>query len=173
MKKVSFHWVFALALAFWGQLARAQDAALGSRIYRADAAVGTKAPANSCAFCHGDQGTGGSVVAAAKLNQPKTWKSYKALGGDAGLAANRAAFLAKLEEAVGSSVLNGAIRHNISYKKPGYDLAKAGGPLNAQMLGLTGAPSAAFLKKNNVAKDVALKAVWAFLKTLDSQGVLK
>jgi hypothetical protein len=164
--------IFLFGMVVGGQ-AWAQDAALGARLYRADAAVGAKAPANSCAFCHGDTGTGGSVAAAAKISQPKTWKSYKALGGDAAFAASKAAFLVKLEDAVENVMINGAIRHNVTYKKPGYDLAKAGGPLNAQMLGLSGAPSVVFLKKNNVTKEVAAKALWAHMKTLDTQGVLK
>ena len=122
--------------------------------------------ANSCMYCHGIAGHDGKVAVAAKLNEPKNWKAYKASGGD----------LAKIEEAVEDAVMNGAIVHNMKFKPAWYEVKKAGGPLNGQMLGLTGAPSKAWLdrfKEKGVTKEIAAKSLWLYVQTFDSQGVFK
>lgn len=132
--------------------------------------------ANSCMYCHGITGEGGKVAAAAKLDQPKTWKVYKALGGDAAFAKDKAAFLKNMEEATLNLIQKGAIAHNAAFKKPFFDWSKTGGPYNSQMLGITGAPSAAWIKKyeaKGVTKEVAAKAAYLHVQKLDKQGVFK
>ncbi len=151
----------------------APTAELGAKIYSVETPAGKPAPANSCMYCHGVTGEGGAVAAAAKLDMPKDWKSFKALGGEAEFKKDPAGFMKKLEEAVTNVILVGSIRHNITYKNHGYDLKKAGAPLNAQMLGLTGAPSMAYLKKNNIAKEEAAAALLLHLKSFDKQGIFK
>lgn len=154
--------------------ARANPSAeLGSKIFGVETAGGKTAPANSCMYCHGANGDRGAVVGAANLTKPKDWKSFKALGGETQLKKNAADFSMRLEDAVSNVILVGAIRHNMTYKKAGYDLTKAGGPLNVQMLGLTGAPTSAYLKKNDLPKDVAVRSLLLYLKTLDRQGVFQ
>lgn len=174
MKK---HIVYFAAGALTAMLARAAHAApsaeLGAKIYTVETAAGKPAPANSCMYCHGISGEGGAVAAAAKLDKPKDWKSFKALGGEAEFKKDPAGFLKKFEEAISNVILVGSIRHNLTYKNNGYDLKKAGGQLNAQMLGLTGAPSMAYLKKNNISKEDAVQALVLHVKTLDKQGVFK
>lgn len=132
--------------------------------------------ANSCMYCHGIDGNGGKVAAAAKLTQPKTWKVYKALGGDAALAKNKAEFLKNMEDATVDLIMKGAISHTASYKKPFFDWSKTGGPYNAQMLGTTAAPSMAWINKykdKGVTKEIAAKAVYMYTHKFDTQGVFK
>jgi cytochrome c553 len=131
---------------------------------------------NSCSYCHGIDGNGGKIAAAAKLSEPKTWKSYKALGGDAAFNKDKVAFLKNLEESIVTLIKQGGIAFNSSFKKPFYDWSKTGGPINAQMLGLSGPPSQAWMKKfkdKGVDKDIAAKAAYLHIKTLDKQGVFK
>lgn len=151
----------------------APSAELGAKIYSVETPTGKPAPANSCMYCHGVSGEGGAIAAAAKLDKPKEWKSFKALGGEAEFKKNPTQFIKNLEEAIANVILMGSIRHNATYKNHGYDLQKAGGPLNAQMLGLSGAPSAAYIKKNNIAKEEAAQSLLAHVKTFDKQGVFK
>ena len=130
---------------------------------------------NSCLFCHGIDGKGGNVAAAAKLDQPKTWKSYKALGGDAALKKDPAAFLEKLGAAVVTVIQKGAIRFNSTYKDPNFDWSKIK-KFDGQMMGVTGAASAAWIKKyknRGMSSETASKAVWMYLAELDGQGILK
>lgn len=129
---------------------------------------------NSCLFCHGISGEGGNVAEAAKLHQPKTWKSYKALGGDAAYNKDPKAFLEKMKKATVNLMKSGAIRHNASYKEEGYDWAKIQ-PFNSQMMGISGAASVAWMKKyqkRGVKPEIAAESLWLHLKTLDKQGVL-
>lgn len=131
---------------------------------------------NSCSFCHGIDGKGGKVAAAAKLHTPKAWKTYKALGGDAAFSKNKAEFLKNFDEAIVDLIAKGAIAHNSSYKNPAHDFARAGGPINAQMLGLGGAPSSAWISKykdRGVTKEIAAKAALMWIQTFDTQGVFK
>lgn len=133
--------------------------------------------ANSCLYCHGAKGYEGKKVAAsANLSQPKTWKSYKALGGDAALAKNPGEFRKNLEEAVVHLIVNSAVKHNPkTFDKPYFDWKKAGS-FNAQMMGLKGPPSQAWLakyKERGVTDQIAGHATWLYLVTLDTQGVLK
>jgi len=130
--------------------------------------------ANSCLFCHGITGEGGNVKDAADLSQPKTWKAWAALGGDAAFAKDKKAFLAALKKASVDLLITGAIRHNASYKEAGFDWSKTK-KYNAQMMGLTGTASAAWLKKykeKGVTPEIAAESIWLHLATLDKQGVL-
>jgi hypothetical protein len=130
--------------------------------------------ANSCMFCHGIDGKGGSVAVAKKLYQPRTWKSYAALGGDAEFNKNKAQFLQRLQQSVVNLIEKGAIVHNASFKQPWFDFKKGGGTFNAQMLGMGGAPSAAWLTKQaskGVTKKIAAEAVYLYLQKFDSQNV--
>ena len=131
--------------------------------------------ANSCSYCHGIDGKGGKVKEAVNLTTPKTWKSYKGIG-EAAFAKNKAEALKQLEESVEHTILKGALIHNSSFKRPWFDWKKAGGPFNSQMLGLSGAPSKAWLakyKEKGVTPEIAAKAVFNYIKTLDTQGVFK
>jgi len=130
---------------------------------------------NSCMFCHGISGEGGNVKEAAKLDLPKTWKTYKALGGDAAFNKDPKAFLEKMERAIENLVRVGAIRHNASYKEAGFEWSKIA-PFNAQMMGLSGAASVGWMKKyqnRGVNAELAAKSLWLHLAALDTQGVLK
>ena len=131
---------------------------------------------NSCMYCHGIEGKNGKIAAAANLTQPKTWKVYKALGGDSAYAKNSAEFLKNMEEATLDLIKGGAVIHNSAFKKPYFDWSKTGGQYNAQMLGLGGAPSVAWLKKykeKGVDKDIAAKSVYLYVQKFDTQGVFK
>ncbi len=131
---------------------------------------------NSCSFCHGVTGTNGKVAAAAKLTTPKAWKSFKALGGEAAYSKNKAEFMKSLEAAVVDIIAKGAIAHNSSFKAANHDFSRAGGPINAQMLGLAGAPSSAWINKykdRGVTKEIAAKAAYLHIQSFDTQGVFK
>jgi cytochrome c553 len=131
--------------------------------------------ANSCQHCHGMTGEGGKVATAAKLTQPKTWQTYKALGGDAAFKKNPAEFKKNMEEAVVNLIKVGAIAHNSTFKKSYLDWKKIR-PFDVQMLGLTGAPSASWLSKykdRGVDKAIAAQAAYLHVQTFDKQGVFK
>lgn len=145
------------------------SAAMGEGLYKQQGA-------NSCLYCHGEGGEGGKVAQAAKLKHPKTWRTYKGLGGDAAYGKNKAEFLKNMEEAIVDLIQKGAISHNAGFKKAYFDWKKAGGTYNAQMLGLGGAPSTAWLnrfKDKGVTKEVAAKSAYLYVKTLDQDGVFK
>jgi len=130
--------------------------------------------ANSCLYCHGLGGQNGKIAVSANLTKPKTWKTYKGLGGDAGLSKNKAEFLAHMEEAIVTLIKTGSTIHNSAFKAVWFDKAAAGGNYNSQMIGITGSPSQNWLKKykdRGVDKDIAAKAAFLYVKTLDSQGV--
>lgn len=132
--------------------------------------------ANSCLYCHGADGKGGKVAAAAKLDNPKNWKGYKALGGDAAFAKDKAGFLKNLKDATVHLIVKGAIIHNSTYKNPAFDWKKTGGPYDAQMLGVSGAPSKAWLNKykdRGVTPQVAAESVYLYLQKFDTQKVFK
>src|SRR5438067_2286537 len=81
---------------FFALQAQAIDpsAAMGQGLYEQQGA-------NSCLYCHGAKGyEGKKVAAAANLSQPKTWKSYKAIGGDPAQKKDPAGFKKQLEEAI-------------------------------------------------------------------------
>ena len=156
-----------------GFLSQAQaidpSAAMGQGLYEQQGS-------NSCSFCHGIDGKGGKVADAAKLNTPKAWKTFKALGGEAELKKNKTAFLKNMEEAIVDLIAKGAIAHNSTFKKPHHDFKKSGGPVNAQMLGLGGAPSAAWVnkfKERGVTKDIAARSAYLHIQSFDTQGVFK
>ncbi len=131
---------------------------------------------NSCMYCHGIDGKGGKIAAAVKLAQPKTWRSYKILGGDAEFNKNKAEFMKRFQTAVEHILINGAIVHNARFKQPWYDLSKGGGPFNAQMLGMSGAPSSAWLKRmaaRGVTREIAATSLWLHMQSFDTQNVFK
>ncbi len=132
--------------------------------------------ANSCLYCHGVGGVGGNVKIAANLQQPKTWKIYKILGGDAAFAKDQAGFRAKMQESTTHLMLKGAIVHNSSFKRPWYDISKAAAPYDGQMLGVGGSPSRGWLKKfkdkYGVKPEVASESLYLYLKTLSKDDVL-
>jgi hypothetical protein len=145
------------------------SAAMGKEIFE-------QAGSNSCSFCHGIDGKAGKVALSAKLNVPKTWKTFKALGGDAEFTKNKKAFLKNLDEALVDLIAKGAIVHNSTYKNPAHDFKKAGGTINAQMLGMSGGPSMAWLGKNKdkgVTKEIAAHSALTYIKSFDTQGVFK
>jgi cytochrome c553 len=132
--------------------------------------------ANSCLYCHGVEGTGGTVKAAAKLNNPKSWKIYKILGGDAAFKKDPAKFKEHMKEATVHIMLKGAIAHNSSFKRDWFDLSKAGSTYDGQMVGMTGAPSRAWLKrfgdKYGIKQEVAAESLYLYLQTLDKNNIL-
>lgn len=164
-----FSSLMILGLGLAASSVQAQNEAMGQGLFEQQGA-------NSCMYCHGIDGKGGKVAVAAKLDSPKTWKVYKALGGDAAMAKNKAEFLKNMEEASVNLILKGAISHNASFKKPYFDWSKTGGTYNAQMLGITGAPSTAWINKykaKGVTKETAAKAAYMYIHKFDTQGVFK
>jgi hypothetical protein len=127
--------------------------------------------ANSCLYCHGATGEGGNVKTAAKLSQPTKWKIYKILGGKAAYTKNKADFLAKMKEASVHIILKGAILHNATFKKPWFDLKKAGANYDSQMLGVQGAPSKQWIKKSGMTDAVAAESAYLFVQSLDKEKV--
>jgi len=116
------------------------------------------------------------VAAAAKLTHPKQWKTYKGLGGDAAYAKNPQEFLKRLEEGVVNVIQKGAIAHNSGFKPAWFDWKATGGPINGQMLGLTGAPSTAWLsrfKDKGVTREVAALSLYLYIQSFDVDGVFK
>lgn len=164
--------VAVASLALWTPLSGAQtatpSAGMGKGLY---GAIGT----NSCLFCHGVNGEGGSVKDAAKLDHPKQWKVYAALGGDAAYKKDPKGFVNKMRHATLNLIQLGAIHHNSNYKADGYNKSLIK-PYNAQMLGLGGAPSAKWLKKykdKGVTPAIAAESVWLHIISLDKDGFFK
>ncbi|NCN28297.1 hypothetical protein GW915_12075 [bacterium] len=119
--------------------------------------------ANSCLYCHGVGGVGGNVAAAAKLKDPSTWKIAKILGA-------AAVDSDKFTDATVHIIAKGAIVHNSTYKDmaPWFDMSKAGSAYDAQMVGLTGAPSATYLRQNKakgITPEVAAKSLYMYIRT--------
>jgi hypothetical protein len=112
-------------------------------------------------------------MAAAKLSQPTTWKIYKILGGKAEYTKNKADFLAKMKEATVALIAKGSILHNATFKKPWFDLKKAGANYDAQMLGIQGAPSKQWIKKSATTDAVAAESAYLFVQSLDKEKVFK
>lgn len=129
---------------------------------------------SACLFCHGKTGTGGRVPNAGNLREPKTWKAWKALGGDAVYATNKIDFLLKLKTATVSLIENGSIKHNADFKPPWFHWDQIES-YNALMMGLQGASAQAWLEQfpdKGMTPHIAVEALWLHLQTLDSQGVL-
>jgi len=129
---------------------------------------------NSCQYCHGIKGNGGAVATAADLTQPKTWKVYKALGGDAAFNANKVKFLKNMKEATVHLIEKGAVAHNKKSFSRDWFQWDLSGSYNSQMLGIRGAPSARWYKKyknRGVTKTMASEALYLYIKTMDSQGL--
>ncbi|MEZ4815757.1 MAG: hypothetical protein R3A80_11205 [Bdellovibrionota bacterium] len=169
---------FFLGLGLLATTGEAQDAKLNPNIPREAMGNGlfNQQGANSCVYCHGVGGVGGSVKTAANLQKPKSWKIYKILGGDAAFAKDKDGFKSKMKEATLHLLLKGAIVHNSSFKKPWYDLAKAGAPYDGQMLGMTAPPSRSWLKKYKekygVTPEVASESLYLYIQSLSKSDVL-
>ena len=159
--------LFALFLVSSDASALTASSKMGKGLY-------SQKGANSCLYCHGVSGEGGSVKAAAKLSRPKTWKIYKILGGDAAFKKDKDSFLKQMKEATVNVILQGAIRHNATFKKPWFDLKKAGKPYDAQMLGVMGAPSMAWLRKyksKGVTKEIAAESAYLYVQSFDKDSL--
>lgn len=133
--------------------------------------------ANSCLHCHGIDGAGGKVAAASKLAEPKTWKVYKGMGGDAAYAKDPTKFLENMRKKSIALLKSGAVIHNGKLKDyPFFDVKLAGGTYNSQMLGLQGSPSVAWLKRQaskGVTADIAAESVYLYIQSFDKQNVFK
>lgn len=173
MIKLSMAIVSLVLISSAQAAAPAASAGMGKGLY------GDPKASNSCAFCHGADGAGGSVKTAAHLTEPKTWKIYKILGGDAEFAKNKADFLEKMKKATVHLIIKSAVAHNVTFKKdnPWFDLAKAKvASYDSQMLGLTTAPAKAWLKKyadKGVTPQIAAESAYLFVQSLDKQGLFK
>ena len=132
---------------------------------------------NSCMYCHGISGEGGKIAVAAKLSHPKTWKTFKGLGGESALKKNKKEFLERMETLLVDLIKKGAIVQNGALSKVAYyDIKGAGGTYDGQMVGITGAPSQAWLRKfkdKGVDKDIAAKAAYLHIQSLDKDGLFK
>lgn len=131
---------------------------------------------NSCVFCHGIQGHDGSVKDAANLSQPKTWKAWKALGGNAAFSKDKTAFLKKLSEATVHLIEKGAVVHNKKNFVRDWYSWQASGSYNTQMLGVRGAPSAKWIKRyknRGMTGKMAAASVYKYIQILDKQGVFE
>ncbi len=164
--------IFVFLSCFWLLAAQSQapspSVGMGKGLYMSPGA-------NSCMYCHGVAGEGGKVAAAAKLDHPKQWKVYKALGGEAVYKKDPKAFVEKMKSATVHLIQVGAIRHNGTYGADGYNKA-AIAAYNVQMLGLGGAPSMAWLKKyqdKGMTPEIAAESAWLFVQTLDKDGIFK
>jgi hypothetical protein len=166
-----------LIFSFSSSQAFAEDNKLNPNIPREAMGNGlfNQTGANSCVYCHGVGGVNGNVKIAANLQNPKSWKIYKILGGDAAFKKDPAGFRSKMKEATMHLILKGAIVHNSSFKRPWFDISKAA-PYDGQMLGMTGAPSRSWMKKYKekygLKPEVANESVYLYIKTLGKQDVL-
>lgn len=168
MSILSFSVLLAAMMIPSLQAAPAASAGMGKGLYGVEGA-------NSCMFCHGISGEGGKVKEAAKLTHPKQWKAYAALGGDASYKKDPKVFLEKMKAATLDLIKMGAIRHNATYKAEGYNKA-AIKPYSAQMMGLSGSASIAWLKKysdKGVTPDVAAESLWLHVQILDQEAFFK
>jgi hypothetical protein len=160
-------------------LSQEQLVEIGDYIYNTDGA-------NTCLKCHGKGGTGGDQAGAADLRHPKTWRSYQALGGDEALAADKEAFIKKMETALHYLINKGATTWNMRFSKThkdvAYDWSKVenADKYDSMMKGVTTGPmkkrvkdikdklgdAGKKLKPNDLA-DVAAVAAFEYVKTLD------
>lgn len=168
MKKVTaLSTSFALLFCSTAAFAAKPSDKMGGGLFRAKGS-------NSCIFCHGlGDEVKGNVKDAASLTNPKAWKAYAALGGDAAFKADPIKFRENLKKATVALIKNGGIRHNGSYKDPAFDWSKIK-KYNAQMMGLSGTASVAWLKKykdRGVTPDIAAESVFLFVTTLDKDKV--
>jgi cytochrome c553 len=164
--KILYVTLFATAPQAFAQATA--SAGMGKGLYAAEGA-------NSCLFCHGIAGEGGNIKDAAELSHPKKWKTYAALGGDEAFKKDPAAFVQKMKEASINLIQMGAIRHNATYKAEGYNKA-AIKPFNAQMMGLSGAASVAWMnryKDRGVTPAIAAESTWLHIMSFDKDGVFK
>jgi hypothetical protein len=142
--------------------------------------------ANTCLKCHGKGGHGGDQAGAADLRHPRTWRSYQALGGDEALAADKDAFIKKLETSLHYLINKGATTWNQRFLKTHkdvvYDWSKVenADKYDSMMKGVTTGPMKQRLKelqeklgdsgknlKTSDLADVAAVAAFEYVKTLD------
>jgi hypothetical protein len=142
--------------------------------------------ANTCLKCHGKGGHGGDQAGAADLRHPRTWRSYQALGGDEALAADKDAFITKLETSLHYLINKGATTWNQRFLKTHkdvvYDWSKVenADKYDSMMKGVTTGPMKKRLKeleeklgdagknlKTSDLADVAAVAAFEYVKTLD------
>ena len=152
---------------------------IGDFVYNTDGA-------NTCLKCHGKGGTGGDQAGAADLRHPKTWRSYLALGGDEAFAADKDAFLKKLETSLHYLINKGATTWNMrfskSHKDIAYDWSKVenADKYDSMMKGVTTGPMKKRVKdikeklgdagkglKSRDLADVATVAAFEYVKTFD------
>lgn len=142
--------------------------------------------ANTCLKCHGKGGHGGDQAGAADLRHPKTWRSYQALGGDEAFAADKEAFIKKMETALHYLINKGATTWNQRFEKThkdiSYDWSKVekADKYDSMMKGVTTGPmknrvkelkeklgdAGKKLKPNDLA-DVAAVAAFEYVKSFD------
>lgn len=171
-KVISLSTFFTLATAFFAfpstSFAAKPSDKMGAGLFKAEGS-------NSCIFCHGlGDEVKGNVKDAAPLEHPKKWKVYAALGGDAAFKADPTKFRANLKKATIALIVSGGIRHNGSYKDPAFDWSKIK-KYNAQMMGLSGTASVAWLKKykdRGVTPEIAAESLYLYLGTLDKDKVI-
>jgi hypothetical protein len=152
---------------------------LGDFIYNTEGA-------NTCLKCHGKGGHGGDQAGAADLRHPRTWRAYQALGGDEAFAADKEAFVKKMETSLHYLINKGATTWNQrfvkSHKDIVYDWSKVekADKYDSMMKGLTTGPmknrvkelkdklgdAGKNLKASDLA-DVATVADFEYVKSLD------
>jgi hypothetical protein len=160
-------------------LSQQQLLELGDFIYNTEGA-------NTCLKCHGKGGHGGDQAGAADLRHPRTWRSYQALGGDEAFAADKEAFLKKMDTALHYLINKGATTWNQRFAKSHgdivYDWSKVenADKYDSMMKGLTTGPMKNRVKelqdklgdagkklKHNDLADVATVADFEYVKSLD------
>ncbi len=143
--------------------------------------------ANTCLKCHGKGGHGGDQAGAADLRHPRTWRSYQALGGDEAFAADKKAFLAKMEDALHFLIYQGATiwnqRFGRKFKEIKYDWSKVDpktDKYDSNMKGTTTGPMRKRVKalqkklaemghkvKPKEAREIATVAAFTYVKSFD------
>lgn len=173
-------------------LSQEQLTELGDYIYNTEGS-------NTCLKCHGKTGNDGDQKGAANLQNPKTWVSYQALGGDEALAANKEEFLKKLETAVQFLINKGGTTWNQRFSKvkahKGIEYQWTGvknvdgkevDKYDSMMKGVTAGPMKKRVKslkeklgeagkklKSKQLAEVAAAAAFEYVKTFDQDGVFK
>ena len=160
----------------WYDLTKTEIQKMGERIYHTRGA-------NTCLMCHGAQGKGGSIAEAARLDEPRTWKTFQALGGKEELQKNPQKFLQQMQTVDEAIIQYGSIRWNQERKDfhPNIQLDISLDPL---MYGIQQAPT---LKEINTIRreiktnkdlrlskqemqQLAAHAVFEYIKTFDKGG---
>lgn len=152
---------------------------------------------NTCLKCHGKGGVGGDQKGAANLQEPKSWVSFQALGGEEAWKADKEAFLKKLETAVQFLINKGGTTWNQRFGKKHKDVTyvwdgvknvdgKEVNKYDSMMKGVTAGPMKKKVKslkeklgdagkklKNKDLAEVAAAAAYEYVKSFDTQDVFK